>query len=350
MIKIPRSIAIRSPYRGRSIRSMVKSKLPGGRWVVDTCFKIKAEWIKIQGKRKLAAGMSEGRRFITNIPHPFCGIGHSFCEWNCAFEWAPRLGHEFAHIPLKDCWDQFFGISDLPTYQEVLCKYKPIIIRVPPVKWSRSADAFPNIQKFVDSVRSDRNLLFVLADGQNSYDHTTHVAKFRELFETKGNWQDLPRHTIEGKLNIAVHLRRGDVAQMASAKTGDWQERYVSEEWFVNVMEAVREAVEYRPVAYHIYSQGSPNDFPLVKGRPDCQFHLDAGEEETLLNMSRADLLIMSPSGFSYLAAMLSEGIKIARYPWWHYIPDSPGWIRVGKSECENLKLVVKEALSSYEF
>jgi hypothetical protein len=80
-----------------------------------------------------------------------------------------------------------------------------------------------------------------------------------------------------------------------------------------------------RPL-FHLYSQGQPDEFADLSRDFDLRLHLDAGEQECLLNMSRADVLVMSPSGFSYLAAILSQGHKIARVPWWHHLPQGTGW------------------------
>jgi hypothetical protein len=329
MIKIPRSLAIAQPYRGRTIRSIIRSKVPGGRILFDAYWRKKGDRVNRKGRKVLALGKPEGRRFMTAIPHPFCGIGHSHSEWHAAFQWAPLLDLEFVHIPLKVHWDKFFGLENLPRYKAIIREFNPIILRVPYAAWSRGADAFPAIRSFIEGVRSDRNLLFVLADGQNAYDHITHAGAFKTLFESKGDWQHLPLHKEAGKVNVAVHLRRGDVAQMAAAKSSNWNERYVPEEWFVGVMDELRTQFAGSDRVFHIYSQGTEEDFPLTRNRPDIMFHLDAGEEETLLNMAKADVLVMSPSGFSYLAAMLSEGLKVARYPWWHWIPEGNNWFRL---------------------
>lgn len=349
-MKIPRSLAIKMPYRGRTLRGWIRNRLPGGRLVFDSILHLRAKWGAAMGHRRLRAGQPEGRRFLAAIPHPFCGIGHSQAEWHTAYQWARMLGLEFVHIPLKGDWDQFFGLKNLKQYDEVLRELKPTIIRVPyATGWSGGKEVFPEILKFIESIRSEKDLLFVLADGQNAYDHITHAGHFRKLFEENGDWRGLPRHQVAGKLNVAVHLRRGDVAQMAADKSSNWEARYVPEEWFVAVMDAIQQTVPDQSPCFHIYSQGKPEDFPLVAEREDICFHLDVSEEETLLNMAKADVLVMSPSGFSYLAAMLSDGIKVARYPWWHFIPDTKNWIRVDKAEPNQLREQLAACLSQFQ-
>jgi hypothetical protein len=81
----------------------------------------------------------------------------------------------------------------------------------------------------VDQIRSPRPLLFVLADGKNCFDQTISAAQLREAFRTHGHghWQYLPDHREKGRLNVAVHIRRGDVTEMKQRASGNWRERYI---------------------------------------------------------------------------------------------------------------------------
>jgi hypothetical protein len=57
-----------------------------------------------------------------------------------------------------------------------------------------------------------------------------------------------------------------------------------------------------------------------------------------------ADILITSPSAFSYMAGILCNGLKLANYPWWHDIPERDDWIRVEESHERSM---LSETLSS---
>jgi hypothetical protein len=334
-----RSLTLEEPYRGRKIRDQLRGRVPRASKLLDIYFRNEADRIANIGKRKLDSGLPEGRRFIAGIPLITAGIGHAHTEWHTAFQFAPQLKLEFANIPLKtitsDGWCRFFGHQDLLKYNDILKEHKPLIVRVPFVdmKTYLGSDVPPKIKVFVESIRSHRNLLFLLADGQSAFDIISHFAKSKELFESKGDWCSLPIHRQAGRINVAVHLRRGEIARMAAEKAGNWQERYVPEEWFVKIMDSIVDACQSKQLVFHIYSEGNLSNFPMIAARKDVEFHLDLSEQETILSMARADVLVMSPSGFSYLAAMLSSGIKIVRYPWWHFIPDTDGWIRVHKGQ-----------------
>ncbi|MFM8893299.1 MAG: hypothetical protein ACKOTB_17080 [Planctomycetia bacterium] len=203
---------------------------------------------------------------------------------------------------------------------------QPQVVRLPQVPWGRGIDSCGLLAPLVNSIRSPRDLIFMLADGQNCYDHTANAAQQRADFLGFGRWQHLPDHREPGRLNVAVHVRRGDVAAMKAQDQGNWRERFMAADWFGRVMEMVVDQHRDQQPLFHIYSQGEPGEFADLVRRFDVRLHLDAGDQESLLNMSRADILVMSPSGFSYLAAILGTGRKIARAPWWHHLPDGGDW------------------------
>lgn len=323
---IPRSLRIAQPYRGRTMRHFC-DQLPFVRRLRLAQEERRRRWVAAAGRKALANGAPEGRRYLTALPHPFCGIGHSASEWNTAYQWAPLLDLEYVNTPLQEPWASFLGFGrETSTYWELTRRARPIVLRLPYAGWSRGADALAVVRPVVEAIRSPRPILFVLADGQNCYDQTANSRQLRADFQRYGRWHHLPEHREPGRLNVAVHIRRGDVANMKAQDNGDWRERFVEPEWFSQVMgRLVGERGAERPL-FHLYSQGDPAAFGSMCRGFDVRMHLDACEQETLLNMVRADVLVMSPSGFSYLAAILSDGRKVARAPWWHHLPDTDGW------------------------
>jgi hypothetical protein len=234
---------------------------------------------------------------------------------------------EFVNTPLQEPWGSFLGFGAKATnYSEIVRNEDPIILRLPYGNSSKAHDPFPAIAALVASIHSPHPLLFVLADGQNCYDHTTNAAQLRNDFFNYGNWRHLRDFREPGRLNIAVHIRRGDVTRMKERKTGNWRERYVETDWFERMMSELNSKTQSPPPLFHIFSNGVADEFAALSRRFDSRLHLNASDQESLLNMSTADVLIMSPSGFSYLAAILGKGRRIARVPWWHHIPCGPGW------------------------
>lgn len=323
---IPRSLAIPQPYRGRTMRWLV-DRVPGLRACRLRGEDVWRRRVAGRGRRSLASGLPEGRRFLAAIPAVFCGIGHSAAEWNTAFQWAPRLGLEFVNVPLAEPWGSFLGFGrSAPTWDEIVRTRRPVVVRLPPVPWGCGIDSCGLLEPLVEAIRSPRDLLFVLADGQNCHDHTANADQQRAEFRAFGRWHHLPDHRESGRLNVAVHVRRGDVAVMKARDEGNWRERFMAADWFAGVMSMIVDEHPGERPLFHLYSQGEPEEFSDLAARFDVRMHLRSGDQESLLNMSQADILVMSPSGFSYLAAILSTGRKIARSPWWHHLPAGGDW------------------------
>ncbi len=112
-------------------------------------------------------------------------------------------------------------------------------------------------------------------------------------------------HAEPGKLNIAVHIRRGDVSVMHP-------KRFTGTDRVAATLKRVRAALAGSGIrtAIHLYSQGSEQDFADLD-EFGMVYHLDRCVFETMHNLVSCDVLIMSKSSFSYTAALLSEGVKL---------------------------------------
>ncbi|MFZ9092604.1 MAG: hypothetical protein ACO3FE_21205, partial [Planctomycetaceae bacterium] len=73
-----------------------------------------------------------------------------------------------------------------------------------------------------------------------------------------------------------------------------------------------------------LFSEGEAADFREMQAM-GAKLFLNADALWTMRHLIEADILIMSKSSFSYVAALISDGIKLYE-PFWH----SPlsGWIR----------------------
>ncbi len=113
------------------------------------------------------------------------------------------------------------------------------------------------------------------------------------------------------KINVAIHIRRGDVTQEDS-------KRYTSNRFVLSITKGISSTLKdlgKEPV-FHIYSQGDEEKFVgLVED--GTVFHLNECPFTTFHHMVSADVLVMAKSSFSYSAALFSSGIKIY-LPFWH--------------------------------
>lgn len=105
-------------------------------------------------------------------------------------------------------------------------------------------------------------------------------------------------------INVAVHVRRGDV--------GAHNARHVSDAAVLRTIAQVRAATTSigRDAAIHLFSDGTPEQFAAYS-EAGCTLHLGIDPFATFHNLFAADLLVSAPSAFSHLAALLSEGIVL---------------------------------------
>lgn len=112
-----------------------------------------------------------------------------------------------------------------------------------------------------------------------------------------------------GAFRVAVHMRRGDV-QPSDAK------RYTPDDFVLRTIGLINVICRRHSIdpEFHVYSQGTEGDFVAYC---DHVLHLDENPIHSLRGLATADLLVMAKSSFSYVAALLSQGIVVYE-PFWH--------------------------------
>jgi hypothetical protein len=263
---------------------------------------------------------------VSCVPHPTTGVGHRFAEWNTGLMVARKTGLPFLDAGLGDGWDETFGLTGCFVRTSVhLERHCPAIIRLPFVEWHGRPQALDELVAMGREVAvKTRNAVIMLSDGQNLYRQHDSARELRKFYELRAAGS--ARTASRGKMRVAVHIRRGDVARMKQQGEGDWRARFVETEWFVAVLAAVVRGLKGLPYEIEIFSQGSPRDFTDFDIFDSSRLCLDADPAWTFHRMATADILIVSPSSFSFSAGLINPGIKFARSPWWHEIPHEDGW------------------------
>ena len=137
---------------------------------------------------------------------------------------------------------------------------------------------------------------------------TKHMQFIKDCF-----WENKEKnHFKNNKMNIAVHIRRENIAD-----NGQCGYRGTTpNEYYLNIMNEIREKYKDPPLQFHIYSQGFIENFKELE-KEDVEFHLNEEITQTFIGLVAADVLVLSPSSFSYVAGLLSDGI-IYYKPFWH--------------------------------
>ena len=117
-------------------------------------------------------------------------------------------------------------------------------------------------------------------------------------------------HRAPRGLTVAIHLRRGDVNPQRH------RHLYVPDATMLRQIARVRRALAPfgGPLALNLYSEGDAADFRAF-AEAGCTLHIGSDPFETLHNMVTADVLVGTPSNFSYIAGLLSRGIMVDAKP-----------------------------------
>jgi len=115
------------------------------------------------------------------------------------------------------------------------------------------------------------------------------------------------RHATPARdhLTVAVHVRRGDVNPI------DWPHRFTRDEVILHQVQQISAALGNRAHEIHLYSEGEPAQFEIFRARANAILHLSEDVFDSIDAMIDADVLVMAKSSFSYVAALLSDAIKI---------------------------------------
>jgi len=181
-------------------------------------------------------------------------------------------------------------------------------------------------------VKKIKNTLYVITDCHKFADRNPNLyfkllPKFQQKYAESAEKPDL--YFDQSKINVAIHIRRGDVTQEDS-------KRYTSNRFVLSITKGISSTLKdlgEEPV-FHIYSQGDEEKFvSLVED--GTVFHLNECPFTTFHHMVSADVLVMAKSSFSCSAALFSNGIKIY-LPFWH--KPLKDWIIVKKNSSFNKK------------
>ena len=152
-------------------------------------------------------------------------------------------------------------------------------------------------------------------------------------------------------LIVGVHVRRGDI-------TSSRPDRWTSTSLVAETVAKVRAVLDAHFTKYKIcvFSEGDNADFAKLEA-PGTEFFLDADPIWSMQEFIEADILIMSKSSFSYVSALISDGIKIYEplegYPpmsSWVMSDHDERWLRYGPNGDFDCAAFERQLLRHIEF
>jgi hypothetical protein len=299
---------------------------------------LRRPWLKNLPKRSYN-NVHHSSSYIGAIPHYRTGIGHILAEWNTGLIWSQKLGLKFAHCPLRPPWNEFFGFKDFEDFSAISEQAHVRKVMLPKIQNDLDPEKSPLIQRIIKYYTRQGPCLFQLYFGQNSFrqDETSHI--LQEKYFAQRLIAPIPNCRREGFVNVSVHVRRPTFEDSKHPVYGDpsdpsYKMRFLDSRYYIQICKAILGALANSRVCFNVFSLGDKNDFSDFFQLPNVTLHINENDAETFHNIVMGDILILSPSSFSFKAGMVSRGAKIAASPWWHAIPENEEWCRVTLDVC----------------
>jgi hypothetical protein len=175
-------------------------------------------------------------------------------------------------------------------------------------------------------------------NNQNNICHLDYNSRVRSFFEInidewcntehmefikKCYWSNKDKcRNNNDELSVSVHIRRAnlhDRGQAGSRVT-------TPNSYYLNVMNHIRKKYKDKKISFYIFSQGNIDSFRELEN-VDTKLYLNYDVVETFKMLVSSDILVTSPSCFSYVAGLITDG-EVYYKNFWH--PPKKDWIVMG--------------------
>ncbi len=282
-------------------------------------------------------------------------VGHQFINYLAGYTLAQRYGLTFVYSPFVgghtqiqidvpvEKWNEVLGFRQK---ELLLAEVDPDIQKVtlPKINWNQARWNHPKFKAMLEQEHADDILFrcgpnqFLITDWQTYRNNS-----FKDAYWKARKENPIKSHLVPGKVNVAVHIRRGDITTIKYA------DRYIKTIAVKRQMELIREVLGDQAF-FHIHSEKCAAEkttnsaitdirytsigFEELEDIPNCKFYLSTDVFETFHNMVECDIFITGQGAFSVIAAYLSSGIKIS-IPWsvyWSQFPSDCNIIEANKN------------------
>jgi hypothetical protein len=206
----------------------------------------------------------------------------SFCEFH---------NHEFIHRPIKKIDHNYNNNQDYIDKIEDLINLK---------NKYRTIDQLNDQEtKKLSIVTRGHLIKLFLNDDISKYINNNIKFKYKDIFRINKNANIFSNN----KFNVSIHIRRTNQVDKE-----DFDRTLVSNEYYINKINQIKEIYKDKDLHFNIFSQGFNANFDCFH-QNDITLYIDYDISLSFQMMVLADILVTAPSGFSYAAALLSNGI-----------------------------------------
>jgi hypothetical protein len=189
-------------------------------------------------------------------------------------------------------------------------------------------EIYQEIDRFIQN-NPDSNIAFKISRNlSGDYEYESTRAWFLNAYSKARGLHPIPLLFNPNKLNIALHIRRGDL--LPGRQFSDLSSRMLPDAWYLEILNTILNHSS-DSVAIHIYSEGKDGQYHSETGAPfswkehfqntthEVHEHIDSDFMSTFHHLLHADILIGSKSGMSHLAGMLGDQVKLMPQMWHSY-------------------------------
>jgi hypothetical protein len=205
-------------------------------------------------------------------------------------------------------YDEIYEMCD-PSINDILCKYthdKDILLQIsmPFAICDRNTLIYSN----------NMPILREIIAGANS------VGDDRSATKENENFPLLQKKT--SKIEIAIHIRRGDVDDINN------NNRYTPIDVYIKIIETFKNKCENCNITVYTEFNNikNKNEFDFIKNDENITIKADVDPIQSIHEMSVADILVIGKSSFSYVAGLYNKN-TVYYFNFWH----SPlnNWVNV---------------------
>jgi len=283
-------------------------------------------------------------RFLLKVPNA-AGIGDQIVtSWSEAYMLARQYGLTFVHHPFvnsphdKCDWESFFGFGIGETQMEQILRNKDLKTVWLPSMSLANQENISVLGRVINQAYPQNNILFRLPTNiylKTALDQSKIMpAVYLKKYRAARRKVPLDSNFDAGHLHVAIHIRRGDVVRLKETNLQQWKWRWVSDSYYLNVLQNLLTVIGDVPYMVHIFSDGSEAELCAFRQVPHCVFHLDEDPKCAFHGLVSADVLVSSSSAFAICAGKMSSGVKLVgcdfdQAQFRLFVPKSSDWVFV---------------------
>lgn len=189
-------------------------------------------------------------------------------------------------------------------------------------------EIYRSIDQFIQS-HPDPNTVFRIRNNRfGDYEYGSTKQWFATAYEQARIKNTIPLLFDSKKLNIAVHIRRGDL--LPGRQFSDLSSRMLPDAWYLEILNTILNNTS-KPIAIYIFSEGKNGQYYSESGEPfswkeyfhgtsyEIHEYIDSDFLSTFHHLIHSNILIGSKSGMSHLAGTLHNQIKLMPKMWHSY-------------------------------